>query len=125
LQLADEAVVIDQASIARGGQCAAYLPTLLMRRSAAELASGKSEQAAADAGRALELLQSTTATGKSSSNLGRAYLAVGRALQALSKLEEARGAFRSAAEQLEGTLGADHPDTILARQLAEPASARL
>jgi tetratricopeptide (TPR) repeat protein len=125
LQLADEAVVIDQASIARGGQCAAYLPTLLMRRSAAELASGKSEQAAEDAGRALELLQSTTATGKSSSNLGRAYLAVGRALQALSKLEEARGAFRSAAEQLEGTLGVDHPDTILARQLAEPASARL
>ncbi|MEA2264252.1 MAG: hypothetical protein QOJ51_7077, partial [Acidobacteriaceae bacterium] len=57
--------------------------------------------------------------------LGRAYLAVGRALQALSKLEEARGAFRSAAEQLEGTLGVDHPDTILARQLAEPASARL
>jgi tetratricopeptide (TPR) repeat protein len=125
LQLADEAVAIDQASIARGGQCAAYLPTLLMRRSAAELALGKREQAVADAGRALELLQSTTATGTSSSNLGRAWLAQGRALQALSRPEEARGAFRSAAGHLEGTLGVDYPDTILARQLAEPASARL
>ena len=125
LQLADEAVAIDEASIARGGQCAAYLPTLLMRRSAAELALGKREQAAADAGRALELLQSTTVTGASSSSLGRAYVAQGRALQALSKPEEARDAFRSAAKQLEGTLGIDHAETILARQLAEPEPARL
>jgi eukaryotic-like serine/threonine-protein kinase len=125
LQLADEAVAIDEASIARGGQCAAYLPTLLMRRSAAELALGKREQAAADAGRALEMLRSTTAAGTSSSNLGRAYLVQGRALQAVSRPEEARDAFRSAAEQLEGTLGVDHPDTIMARQLADPESARL
>jgi serine/threonine-protein kinase len=125
LQFADEAVAIDEVSIARGGQCAAYLPMLLMRRSAAELALGKREQAAADAGRALEMLQSTTAAGSPSSTLGRAYLAHGRALQALSRSEEARKAFRSAAEQLEGTLGVNHPDTILARQLAAPESARL
>ena len=83
------------------------------------------EQAAADAGKALELLQSTTAAGTSSSDLGRAYMAQGRALQALGKPEEARDAFRSAAEQLRGTLGSDHPDTNIARQLAESASARL
>jgi hypothetical protein len=46
-------------------------------------------------------------------------LARGRALQALNRLEEARAAFRSAAEQLETTLGTDHPDTKIARQLAE------
>jgi tetratricopeptide (TPR) repeat protein len=71
------------------------------------------------------MLRSTTGIGISSSNLGRAYLAQGRALQALTKLEQARDAFRSAAEQLESTLGVDHPDTILARQLAEPVAARL
>jgi hypothetical protein len=71
------------------------------------------------------MLQSTTAAGSPSSTLGRAYLAHGRALQALSRSEEARKAFRSAAEQLEGTLGVNHPDTILARQLAAPESARL
>jgi hypothetical protein len=71
------------------------------------------------------MLRFTTAAGASSSSLGRAYLAQGRALQALSKPDEARDAFRSAAAQLESTLGVDHPDTMLARQLAEPASARL
>jgi tetratricopeptide (TPR) repeat protein len=41
LQLQDQAVaIIDEASIARGGPCAAYLPMLLARRSAAALASG-------------------------------------------------------------------------------------
>jgi serine/threonine-protein kinase len=123
LQLQDQAIAIDEASIARGGPCAAYLPMLLARRSAAALALGKRDQAAADAGKAVGLLQSSTAAPASSSNLGRAYLAQGRALQALSRPEEARASFRSAAEQLEATLGSDHPDTQIARRLAEPESA--
>ncbi len=124
LQLQDQAVVIDEASIARGGPCAVYLPMLLTRRSAAALELGKRDQAAADAGRAVGLLQSSTAAPTSSSTLGRAYLAQGRALQALNKPEEARASFRSAAEQLEATLGSGHRDTQIARRLAEPESAR-
>jgi serine/threonine-protein kinase len=119
LQFANQAIAIDEASIARGGPCAAYLPVLLTRRSAVDLALDKRDAAAADAVRALELLQSSTAAGASSSDLGAAYLAYGRALQALSKPGEARVAFRSAAEQLQATLGADHPDTKIARQFAE------
>ena len=42
-----------------------------------------------------------------------------KALQGQLKAAEARaGAFRSAAEQLEKTVGPDHPDTRAARQLA-------
>jgi tetratricopeptide (TPR) repeat protein len=85
---------------------------------------GQRDQAAADAGKALGLLQSSTAAGTSSSDLGYAYMAQGRALQALSRPEEARDAFRSAAEQLEATLGSGHPDTQIARRIAEPESAR-
>jgi serine/threonine protein kinase len=124
LQFANQAIAIDEASIARGGPCAAYLPILLVRRSAAELALDKRDAAAVDAGKALELLQSSTAAGTSSSDVGSAYLARGRALQALNRPEEARAAFRSAAEQLETTLGADHPDAKIARRLAETESAR-
>jgi hypothetical protein len=120
LQLADQAVDIDEASIKRGGQCAAYLPILLVRRSIVELELGERDQAAVDGARALDLLQSSTQTGTSSSNLGRAYMARGRTLQALSRPEEARAAFRSAAEHLQATLGPDHPDTQIARRLAEP-----
>jgi serine/threonine-protein kinase len=124
LQFANQAIAIDEASIARGGPCAAYMPILLTRRSDVELALDKRDAAAADAGRALELLQSSTAAGTASSDLGAAYLARGRALQALSRPDEARAAFRSAAEQLETTLGADHPDTKIARRLAVTDSAR-
>jgi tetratricopeptide (TPR) repeat protein len=119
LQFANQAIAIDEASIARGGPCAAYLPVLLTRRSAIELALDKRDAAAADAGKALELLRSSAAAGTASSDVGNAYLARGRAWQALSKPGEARAAFRSAAEHLEATLGADHPDTNTARQLAE------
>jgi tetratricopeptide (TPR) repeat protein len=124
LRFANQAIAIDEASVARGGPCAAYLPILLTRRSAVELALDKRDAAAADAARALELVQSSTSAGTSSSDLGAAYLARGRALQALSKPEEARAAFRSAAEQLETTLGVDHPDTKIARRLAETEFAR-
>jgi serine/threonine-protein kinase len=119
LQLADKAVAIDEAAIKAGGQGAAYLPILLVRRSAIELEVQRLDQAAADATRALALLQTGMQPGMFSSNLGRAYLALGRVLKAQGKLEEAASAFRSAAEHLQNTLGADHPDTRNARQLVE------
>ena len=119
MKLADRAVSIDEAAIKAGGEGIYYLPTLLLNRSAVELAASRPERAAADASRALALSQTGTKPGTFSSIQGRAYLALGRALQAQGKPEEARAAFRSAAEHLQVTLGPGHPDTRSARQLAD------
>jgi eukaryotic-like serine/threonine-protein kinase len=122
LQLANQAVAIDEEAIKRGGQGATYLPRLLFRRSAVELKLARADQAVADASRALTLLQATAQPGTYSCNLGRAYLALARSLQAQGKTGEARAAFRSALENLQSTVGPDHPDTRSARQLAEAGS---
>jgi tetratricopeptide (TPR) repeat protein len=119
MKLADRAVSIDEAAIKAGGEGSYYLPTLLLNRSAIELAARHSDQSAADASRALSLLQDGTKAGTFSSIQGSAFLALGRALQAQGKRNEARSAFRSAAENLQSTVGPDHPDTRSARQLAE------
>ena len=42
-----------------------------------------------------------------------------RVLQAQTKTADSRAAFGSAAQQFEKTLGFNHPDTRIARQLAE------
>lgn len=118
LQLANQAVAIDESSIKAGGQGAAYLPSLLVRRSVVELETGSRDEAAADATKAIELLKAKMQPGALSSSLGRAYLALGRALQAKGKTEEAHSAFLAAAENLEDTVGGDHRDTRQARQLA-------
>jgi tetratricopeptide (TPR) repeat protein len=94
------------------------LPTMLLRRSAFALESHRLDQAAFDASRALTLVQQDGEPGTRSSRIGLAYLGVGRALQAQGKLADARSAFASAVENLEPSLGADHPDTRLARQFA-------
>ena len=64
------------------------------------------------------MLQAATQPGTFSVYTGRVYLALGRALQAQGKTEEARAAFHSAAEHLEHSVGTDHPDTREARQLS-------
>jgi tetratricopeptide (TPR) repeat protein len=118
VQLANEAVAMDEAAIKSGGQGAGFLPVFLFRRSAAELELRELGKARADAERALSLLQDYTEPVAFSMNVGRAYWALGRALQAQAKPDEARAAFRSAAEHLEKTLGPDHPESRAARQLA-------
>ena len=95
------------------------MPIILMNRSNVERQLGHPDEAAADASRALSLLQADAQPGTFSSNMGHAYLIWGRALQAQGKREEARTACRSAAEHLQNTVGPDHPDTRAARQLAE------
>ncbi len=119
LRLANEAISIDEASIQRGGQCAAYLPVLLVRRSVVELELHQAHQAAADADRALALFRKAIDDGTLSSHVGRAYLAQGRVLQQEGKLTEAREAFNLAAKHLEDTLGPNHPDSRIARESAE------
>jgi len=118
LQLADRSIDIVEAAIKAGGVGGTFLPVFLMRRSKIELKAQRSDQAAADARRVLEMLQAATQPGTFSVYTGRAYLALGRALQAQGKTEEARAAFHSAAEHLEHSVGTDHPDTREARQLS-------
>ena len=124
LRFADQGVAIDEAAIKAGGVGAFYLPTLLIRRSVIGLEAGRHDEAAADAVRALSLLQADAKPGTFSAYVGRADLALGRALQAQGKSEDAHSAFRSAAENLQATLGPDHPDTRNALQMAESETQR-
>jgi tetratricopeptide (TPR) repeat protein len=119
ISLADQAVSIDEAAIASGGDGAHDLPGLLTYRSTVELAASRPDAAATDASRAINLLRTNVSPGTYSSVLGHAYLALGRALRVQGKAKDAKRAFRSAAENLQSTIGPDHPDTRSARQLAE------
>ena len=119
LRLSNDAVDIDEASMRRGGPCAAYLPVLLVRRSVVELELRQTQHAEADTSRALALFRKAFADGELSSHVGRAYLSQGRVLQQEGKLLEAREAFNMAAKHLDNTLGPDHPDSRIARASAE------
>ena len=122
LQLANEAVAIDEAAVGSGRQGAGLLPVLLFRRSGIEVELRDSDSARRDAERALRLLLASAQPRAFSANVGRAYLALGRALQMQGKPGDDRVAFQSAAEHLERTLGPEHPETHAARQLAARAA---
>jgi serine/threonine-protein kinase len=119
LQQLNEAVTISEAAMKTGRLGGDYLPVFLTRRSEVELQLGHLDQAEADAARGLSLLQASAQSRTFSSTLGHGYLAMGRALQAQGKREQARTAFHSATEHLQNTVGPDHPDTRRARQMAE------
>ena len=74
---------------------------------------------AADAARALALVQASIEPGTFSEHAGRAYLAMGRALQAQGKSRDARSNFLAAAQHLESALGPDHPESRAARKFVE------
>ena len=118
-RLADRGITIVEAATKAGKAGSDFLPIALMRRSTVELAAGQPGPAAADAQRAVNLLQPATAAGTFSSNTGRAYLCLARAFDSEGKPDEAKAAFRSAAKHLENTLGADNPDTSNARLRAK------
>lgn len=115
---AHQAVALDEASLRKIGQCAAYLPALLVQRSRVELSTGDVESAAKDARWALALLQDEANSGIPSSNVGRADLALAQALQASGEQDKAKPAFRNAYANLVATLGSDNPDTRLSHELA-------
>jgi serine/threonine protein kinase/Tfp pilus assembly protein PilF len=113
----NEAVTLVETAIQSGKEGAFYLPALLTRRSVIELAARNPDKAAADSARAVTL-QSAAQPGTLSCKVGYAYLSLGHALQAQGKTDEARAAFRSAVENLQSTLGPDHPDARSAGLLA-------
>jgi len=119
LQLENRALAITEASIKAGHSGTEYLPLLLLTRSDIERQLGRADDATADANRALNTLQKSVEPETFSSCLGHAYYTLGLALQAQGKSEEARAAFRSAAENLQNTVGSYHPDARSALHLAK------
>jgi serine/threonine-protein kinase len=93
-------------------------PRFLVRRSQLALQMRRVDQAVADAARAVPMAEAGAGSGEVSCEIGRAQLALGRALLAQGKRAEARAAFSAAVEHLTPTLGAEHQETRLARQLA-------
>jgi len=81
-------------------------------------ARGDLVAALAAADRAIAMARSSVEPGAFSKQIGLAQLALDRALHAQGRIEPARTALGSTVEHLTPTLGADHPDTRLARELA-------
>jgi eukaryotic-like serine/threonine-protein kinase len=118
LPLADQAVNMADAAFTTHGTGVDFLAVALLRRAGTRLRAGRPADAAVDAARARDLLQRGVAADTRFSTLGRAHLALALALQAQSRHAEASDSARVAVEHLESALGADHPETRTARQLA-------
>jgi eukaryotic-like serine/threonine-protein kinase len=118
-RLTDEAIAMIHAAVKNGGEGGFYLPALYVNRSAIDLALGHADEAKADADRALAELKPDTSSGTVSSKLGQVFLAQARAFSAERKTDLARTAATQAFEELRESVGADHPDTIAAHQLAQ------
>src|SRR5260221_7476131 len=101
-----------------------YLPLFLLRRAEMSLSLRRPGQARADAERLLTLARKTVGPDALASTVGRAHLLLGRARLALRESAEAQDALTSALLHLEPTLGKDHPQTLLARQLRPSAAPR-
>jgi tetratricopeptide (TPR) repeat protein len=131
----DRAVAIAEAS----AQAAQYVPSNLVRRAELRLALNQADAARADLERGIALEHrrlnadanakpananhtiapaATVRAEEASSRLGRAYLLLGQAIAAQGHARDAKAAFDTAVAHLTPTVGADHPYTRLARQLA-------
>jgi eukaryotic-like serine/threonine-protein kinase len=119
LRLIDQSLSIAEASAKASHKQAELVPAFLIYRSDMKRQLGRADDAVADATRARTLIQEAMQPGAFSSNLGHACLALGQALQAQGKPDEARAAFRTAVENLQDALGPDHPDTRGTRLLAD------
>jgi len=119
LRLANQAVEAVEATTKAGKAGRNFLPTVYQRRAKVELQIGLPDAAATDMALALDLFQKDLPPQMLSSKSGRAQLLLARVLMAQGKTDEARAAARSAVEHLQSALGPDHPDTRIARQLAE------
>ncbi len=111
---ADEAVALARSS----PQASNYLATLLLGRSDLDLQVERLAEARADAMEALQIERERVGSGSPSSGVGRAGLALSRALRAEGRLDEARAEAVAALDQLLPSLGEDHADTREARLAA-------
>ena len=119
LVLMDQAIANIQAAIKSGSEGGFALPNLYVARSEIDLALGHGDQAEADANAALALLLPNRNAADVSSGVGRAYLALARALSSENKSVESHAAATQALHHLQGAYGADYADTQSARRLTE------
>jgi tetratricopeptide (TPR) repeat protein len=115
---ANEAVSLAEGAIAAGQQGRDYLARFLIARADIERENGDPAAAIADSERAVTLARAATVPGGFSAFVGRADIALGRALDAAGRARPAHDAYAAGVPNLERALGADHPETQAARQLA-------
>jgi serine/threonine-protein kinase len=107
--------------VRQGKSCAQFLPSMLRQRASVETALGQFASAESDARQALKLLLQQSRPGEFSQSTGQAYLTLARCLAAQGRDSEGRAMAQHAADQLEKSIGAGHPDTLSARALASGA----
>jgi eukaryotic-like serine/threonine-protein kinase len=111
------ATAVDREKSAK--QRSAFYTYNIVKRSQAYLVLDRAEDAANEAIRAISNALEINGGERKSSYAGEAYLALGNALLALGKRDDARAAYLSAKEHLSDSLGTSHPVTILAIAAAE------
>jgi hypothetical protein len=121
LDLSNLAIRMCKETAQQGKSCAQFLPSLLRHRASIETAIRQFAPAESDARQALQLLLEQARPGEFSQSTGQAYLALARCLAAEGRDTEGRAMAQHAVDQLEKSIGADHPDTRSARQLATGA----
>ena len=119
LRLMNQAIATLEDAVNRGGTGSFALPGVYLNRSMIHLAMQHADLAEADASHARALLESRGHVRGITSKLGNANLAEARALTAQGNTAQAQAAALQALTELEGTIGADHPDTQAARRLAQ------
>jgi serine/threonine protein kinase/tetratricopeptide (TPR) repeat protein len=108
LTKADECIALCEATPEGRDRLMIYLT----RRAEIRMQLKQFEEARADSARALTLAQKVAGPDVLTCTIGRAYLALGRALAAQGKVEEARTAYASALKHLASSLGKEHAETL-------------
>jgi len=119
LRLIDQSIAMVRATVKSGGSGVYTLPGLYIDRSEIDLALGHAGQAEEDAQQALAALELHGPPSGVSSKLGHAFLAQTRALTSEDKKAQAQAIAVKAFDQLQGSLGPDHPDTRAAQHFME------
>jgi serine/threonine protein kinase/Tfp pilus assembly protein PilF len=115
LKLIQNSINIAQNKYREQPGSADYFGRFLVLRSEIESRLGMTDQALRDASQALPILQNSGLPGRYSADVGHAWLALARALQARQQWREARAAFGSALANLQDAVGPDSPDVRIAR----------
>lgn len=124
LRLADEGLAITETSMAAGQGGASTLPILLMQRSGLYLQLGQPQAAVVDAERALRAVEESSPADTHTIGLGRAHLALARALAGRGDPAGERANLVAALAHFEDAAGPDHPETVDARSQLEAANFR-
>jgi tetratricopeptide (TPR) repeat protein len=118
LELANAAIRICEEAYRQRKACQRYIPSLVRHRATIEMALGQFPAAESDARQALQGFLQQARPGEFSQSTGHAYLTLARCLIAEGQDAEGRAMAKNAADELTKSIGADHPDTRSALELA-------